>query len=57
MYVVKVGEYYVNRYNETLMDIKLSKETMLTFPKHIAEIIAKKLNGEIETINEEVTNE
>lgn len=65
MYVVKVGEYYV-RAHETLRfaiggvhigDIVLSKEIMTSFSKELAEKLAKKLNGEVIEIGEEVTND
>lgn len=64
MYVIKIGEYYVKsveltRYEDTrrlkLNDILLSKEIMRNFDKQIAELIAKKINGEIIIITEEVT--
>lgn len=73
MYVVKVGEYYVRHFNSTkyrtnidneekdhiviIGDITLSKETMRGLNKSEAVFIAKKLNGEVIEIAEEVTNE
>jgi len=40
-----------------LGEIELSKELMRTFTKNTAEMIAKKLNGEVIEMAEEVTNE
>lgn len=65
MYVVKVGEYYVKSFvgsegripNTIPFEIKLSKELMTGYPLEIAERIAKKLNGEVIEMSEEVTNE
>jgi hypothetical protein len=59
MYVVKVGEYYVRRYTKYTLDIDmtLSKEIMRGFDKETAENIAKRLNGEVIEITEEVSNE
>ena len=69
MYVVKVGEYYVKgsvmNYNTNSSirvavcsnEIVLSKEMMTGFSKNIAETIAKKVNGEVIEIAEEVTND
>jgi len=60
MYVVKVGEYYVKSVDiliSCLGEIELSKELMRTFTKNTAEMIAKKLNGEVIEMAEEVTNE
>ena len=68
MYVVKVGEYYVKNakmYEERITphkikgymgDIVLSKELQMGTNKVIAEFIAKKLNGEVIKLTEEVSN-
>ena len=59
IYVVKVGEYYVkgiDMFDRIIGDIELSKEIMRNFTKNTAEIIAKKINGEVIEIAEEVTN-
>lgn len=45
-YVVKVGEYYVKSID--VDGIKLSIEVMGTFPKSVAVMVAKKLNGRVE---------
>lgn len=59
MYVVKVGEYYVRGYEVKSLDmcVLLSKELMRTFTKEQAENLAKKVNGEVIKMAEEVTNE
>lgn len=57
MYVVKVGEYYVRTIEYSGYDIVLSKEIMRGFSKGTAENLAKKLNGEVIEIAEEVTND
>ena len=66
MYVVKVGEYYVKSTELirnggtrtlTINDILLSKEIMRNFDKNMADMVAKKVNGEVIEIAEEVTNE
>lgn len=59
MYVVKVGEYYVRGIDTIggyIGEIELSKEIMRNFSKNTAELIAKKVNGEVVEIAEEVTN-
>ncbi len=64
MYIVKIGEYYVKsteliRYGNTrtlsLNDILLSKEIMKNFDKNMAEMVAKKVNGEVIELADEVT--
>lgn len=57
MYVVKVGEYYVRGYEIKTLDIclLLSKELMRTFTKEQAQALAKKINGEVVEIAEQVT--
>lgn len=58
MYVVKVGEYYVRATDMIggyIGEIALSKEIMRNFNKNTAELIAKKVNGEVIEIAEEVT--
>jgi hypothetical protein len=55
MYVVKVGEYYVKDIRAG--EYVLSREVMRDFPKNMADIIAKVLNGEVIEITEEVTND
>lgn len=66
MYVVKVGDYYVQSIDITMgqiTEILLSKEMMRNFTKATAEILAKKTDGEVikmdnqVTICEEVTND
>lgn len=60
MYVVKVGEYYVRGIDMIggyIGEIELSKEIMGNFNKNTAELIAKKVNGEVIEMAEEVTNE
>lgn len=60
MYVVKVGEYYVRGYEVKSLDmcVLLSKELMRTFNKEQAENLAKKVNGEvIEMANQVTMNE
>jgi hypothetical protein len=60
MYVVKVGEYYVRGIDMIggyIGEIELSKEIMRNFNKNTAELIAKKVNGEVIEMAEEVTNE
>jgi hypothetical protein len=57
MYVVKVGEYYVKSYNSWDNIIALSQEIMRGFDKEEASHLAKKVNGEVIKIKEEVTNE
>lgn len=61
MYVVKVGNYYVNtvdvEFGGFTGDILLSKEVMRNFTKEGAERIAKMVNGEVIEMAEEVTNE
>lgn len=58
MYVVRVGEYYVRGYEVKSLDmcILLSKELMRTFNKEQAENLAKKINGEVVELADEVTN-
>lgn len=63
MYVVKVGEYYVRKAtyyedvdkNIYIGDITLSKELMGNLNKKLAENIAKKLNGKVIEMAEEVS--
>ena len=60
MYIVKVGEYYVrgiDMIGRYIGEIELSKEIMRNFNKNTAELIAKKVNGEVIEMAEEVTNE
>lgn len=60
MYVIKVGEYYVRGIDMIggyIGEIELSKEIMRNFNKNTAELIAKKVNGEVIEMAEEVTNE
>lgn len=59
MYVVKVGEYYVNKvetaFGGFIHNIVLSKEIMLNLSKTGAERIAKMVNGTVVEMAEEVT--
>ena len=58
MYVVKVGEYYVRNVDicgGNIKEIILSKELMRNFTKNTAEVIAKKINGEVIEMAEEVS--
>lgn len=59
MYVVKVGEYYVNKvetvFGGFIHNIVLSKEVMLNLSKAGAERIAKMVNGTVVEMAEEVT--
>ncbi len=58
MYVVKVGEYYVRAvdiYAGVIEEIVLSKELMRNFSKNTAEVVAKKVNGEVVEIADQVT--
>lgn len=57
MYVVKVGEFYIRGYEVKSLDmcILLSKELMRTFTKEQAESLAKKVNGEIIEMANQVT--
>jgi hypothetical protein len=58
MYVVKVGDYYVQSINVTMgqiTEILLSKEMMRNFIKATAETIAKKTNGEVIKMDNQVT--
>lgn len=60
MYVVKVGEYYVQSIDVTMgqvTEIVLSKEMMRNFRKNTAETLAKLTNGEVIEMAEEVTND
>lgn len=57
MYVVKVGEYYIRGYDHYTLDIVLSKELMRTFKKDRAESLAKRLNGIVVEIVDQVTME
>lgn len=65
MYVVKVGDYYVQStsIDRLTSNIMLSKELMRSYDKDTAEKLAKKTNGEVikmdnqVTMCEEVTNE
>lgn len=52
MYVVKVGEYYVRSIDDFLNNITLSKEIMRSFTKTMADIIARKIKGEVVEIKE-----
>lgn len=45
MYVVKVGEYYVEYFDFLEGIIKLSNQIMVGMEKERAERVAKKLNG------------
>lgn len=56
-YVVKVGEFYIRGYEVKSLDIciLLSKELMRTFTKEQAESLAKKVNGEIIEMANQVT--
>ena len=59
MYVVKIGEYYIQSIDVTMgqvTEIVLSKEMMKNFRKNTAETLAKLTNGEIIEITDEVTN-
>lgn len=59
MYVVKIGEYYVQSIDVTIgqvAEIVLSKEMMRNFRKNTAETLAKLTNGEVIEMAEEVTN-
>lgn len=50
MYVVKIGEYYVQSIDVTMgqvTEIVLSKEMMRNFRKNTAETLAKLTNGEV----------
>ena len=53
MYVVKVGEYYVRKYHIDSLEICviLSKEIMTGFDKVEAEILADKINGEVQEVD------
>lgn len=65
MYVVKVGDYYIQStsIDRLTSNIMLSKELMRSYDKDTAEKLAKKTNGEVIkmdnqiTMCEEVTNE
>lgn len=59
MYVVKVGNYYVREYQKKGDDIVilLSKVFIKNLTEINAKLIAKKLNGEMIKIDEEVTND
>lgn len=61
MYVVKVGEFYVKDVEVTFggytAEITLSKELMKSFTQESAERIAKKVNGEVISMGDVVTNE
>ena len=59
MYVVKVGNYYVREYQKQGDEIVvlLSKVLIKNLTEISAKLIAKKLNGEVIKINEEVTND
>lgn len=61
MYVVKVGEFYVNgidvAFGGFVEEISLSKKLMRGFNKEGAERIAKMIKGEVIEMAEEVTNE
>lgn len=65
MYVVKVGDYYIQStsIDRLTSNIMLSKELMRSYDKDTAEKLAKKTNGEVikmdnqVTMCEEVTNE
>ena len=57
MYVVKVGEYYVSENLSYNFEIRLSREIMRAFnDKRFAEILAKRLNGEVIEMKSEVDN-
>lgn len=58
MYVVKVGDYYVQSINVAMgqiTEILLSKEMMRNFIKATAETLAKKTNGEVIKMDNQVT--
>ena len=59
MYIVKVGEYYVRDvdiYCGNVGEITLSQEIMRQFKnKPLAEIVAKKVNGKLIEMADEVT--
>ena len=58
MYIVKVGEYYVRGIDMIggyIGEITLSKEIMRNFKKNTAELIAKKVNGEVIEMANQVT--
>lgn len=57
MFVVKVGEYYVRGYEVKSLDkcVLLSKEFKRTFSKEQAENLAKKVNGEVVEMADQVT--
>lgn len=59
MYVVKVGEYYIQStsIDRLTSNILLSKEIVRSYNKQQAENLAKKVNGEVVKVAEEVTNE
>lgn len=65
MYVVKVGDYYIQStsIDRLTSNIMLSKELMRSYDKDTAEKLAKKTNGEVikmdnqVTMCEEVTND
>lgn len=57
MYVVKVGEYYVRSFQVDVNEIGLSQEIMRSFNKNRAEMLAKRLNGEVIKMSEETTCE
>lgn len=58
MYVVKIGEYYVQSIDVTMgqvTEIVLSKEMMRNFRKNTAETLAKLTNGEVIEMANQVT--
>jgi len=58
IFVIKVGEYYVrgvDMFGGNIGEIVLSKEIMRNFTKNTAEIIAKRINGEVVEIADQVT--
>lgn len=60
-YIVKVGSYYVKSvemaFGGYIGEIKLSKEIMGHYTKEGANRLAKILNGEVEEVIKETTNE
>ncbi len=57
MYVVKVGDYYIQStsIDRLTSNIMLSKELMRSYDKDTAEKLAKKTNGEVIQMDNQVT--
>lgn len=57
MYVVKVGDYYIQStsIDRLTSNIMLSKELMRSYDKDTAEKLAKKTNGEVIKMDNQVT--